>query len=121
MRITTKQASERLNCSPFVIQRFRKAGILTDFKPVNPRHARHYPLFDSAQVSAVGKVYRTVLAGDSKLSAVKLATLRQSVGATEPLPVASRPRRAAVASPEPLSARLTRIEDMIGQLLAVWS
>lgn len=106
MTLTVVQAAERIRVSRSTIKTLLKHGKLTDLKPRDPAKAKHFSLIDSKQLDEVAR--ENGLRGRNARGAAA-ATTKQTTPVS-PTGALSR-----------IEDRLTRIEEQIAALLAVWA
>ena len=117
MLMTSKQVAERFRVSSATILNWRDKGILTDIARPVREGARHFALFDSAQVNALTREQNGHSKPGPKPSHEPLLPL------TTPAPV-MKPNGAVGA---PLSAfarieaKLDALDHKIDALMALWS
>jgi hypothetical protein len=116
MKLSVKQAADRIRVPKHTIKTLVKRGLLVDHKPRVEGASKHFSLIDSKQLDEVAREYnlrgarRLHFNGSGPIKVTSSAKPVVSAAATSPLGVISR-----------IEERLTKIEEGIAQLLAVWS
>lgn len=117
MKITGHQAKEILGItSASTISRLMKAGVLHDLKQHNKNCKKIFPIFDSAEVNKVAKVYSPRMNPEQILAALQNGHVLKKVVATKKIETESTP-----TVTNGIITRLDRIEQMLEKLLRMWS